>query len=78
MYKESFSSKIKQSRIDTRFSQREVAAETGITQSNISKYESGKLEPDIETLGKLIDFYGIRADWLLGTGKTNNNFESHK
>ena len=67
MYRETFASKIRKARYDTGFSLREVARETNIPYSTISKYETGKLEPDLEKLGVLIDFYGIPAYWLLGT-----------
>jgi transcriptional regulator with XRE-family HTH domain len=69
MYCESFASKLKKAREDTGFTQREVAKETGITQSVLARYETGKLEPNLEVLGILTDFYGVSADWLLGTGK---------
>ena len=69
MYAEAFPSKIKKAREDTGFTQREVAEEVNLPQSTIAKYETGKLEPSLETLGKLADFYGVSADWLLGTGK---------
>lgn len=67
MYVESFPSKLKKARESTGFTQREVAQETGITQSVLARYETGKLEPNIETLGILADFYGVSVDWLLGT-----------
>lgn len=67
MYKEGFATKLKNAREKTGFTQREVEAETGIQQSQIAKYETGKTEPDIEKLGILADFYGVSVDWLLGT-----------
>ena len=67
IYKESFASKLKKARIDTGFTQTEVAKETGISQSIIAYLESGKREPSIETLGILIDFYGVDANWILST-----------
>lgn len=67
MYRESFPSKIQKARHNTGFTQREVAKETGIPNATIAKYETGKLEPDLEKLGILADFYGVSADWLLGT-----------
>ncbi|MDD4077910.1 MAG: helix-turn-helix transcriptional regulator [Bacilli bacterium] len=73
MYVESFSSKLKKARNDTGFTQREVARETGISQPNIARYETGVLEPNIETLGILADFYGVSVDWLLGTAGGKNN-----
>ena len=67
MYAEGFPSKIKKARNDIGFTQEEVERETKIKRSNISKYESGTLEPDLEKLGILADFYGVSVDWLLGT-----------
>lgn len=67
MYRESFPSKIKKAREESGFTQREVAIEVNLPQSTIAKYETGKLEPSLETLGILADFYGVSADWLLGT-----------
>lgn len=73
MYAEAFPSKIKKAREETGFTQREVAKEIKLPQSTIAKYETGKLEPSLETLGTLADFYGVSVDWLLGTkgGKAN-------
>lgn len=67
MYKESFPSRLKKARENTGFTQREVTKETGINQPTIARYETGTLEPDIEKLGILADFYGVSVDWLLGT-----------
>lgn len=67
MYVEAFAQKLKKARENTGFTQREVANETGITQSVLARYETGKLEPCIEVLGILADFYGVSTDWLLST-----------
>lgn len=67
MYAESFPSKLKSAREKTGFSQRDVAKELHIDQSQIARYELGKTQPDIETLGKLADFYDVSTDWLIGT-----------
>lgn len=71
MYAESFPAKLKKARENTGFNQQEVANETKISQSQISKYETGALEPDLEKLGILADFYGVSVDWLLGTKGEN-------
>jgi len=66
MYRESFPSRLKKARIDTGFTQREVSAETGIPQSTLANYETGRTEPDIETIGILATFYDIDTNWLFG------------
>ena len=77
MYAEGFPSKLKKARNDTGFTQREVAKETGIPYSTLANYEVGRTQPDLETLGKLADFYGVSGDWLLGTtGKKNTPVQS--
>lgn len=70
MYAETFPQKIKQAREKSGFTQREVAKELNISKSTIASYETGRTQPDIETLGKLIDFYQENANWILGTKGT--------
>lgn len=72
MYKETFAQKLQEARKTTCFTQQEVSQETKIPRSTLANYESGRTEPDIESLCKLIDFYGIDANWILGTGKKKN------
>lgn len=75
MYQEAFEQRLKKARENTGFTQREVEKETKIKQSTLAGYEIGRTQPDIETLGILIDFYGIDANWLLGTqGRKKEDF----
>lgn len=67
MYAESFPSRLKQAREINGFTQAEAAEETNIQRYLISNYETGRTQPDLETLGKLADFYCVSVDWLLGT-----------
>jgi len=66
MYREAFPSKLKKARLDANLTQKQVTEKTGIKQENISRYENGKLEPNLETLGILAQLYNVSADWLLG------------
>jgi transcriptional regulator with XRE-family HTH domain len=38
----------------------------GIGNHNLSRYESGQREPELETLCKIADVYGVTTDYLLG------------
>ena len=49
--------------------QEEVAEELHIKRVNLSNYETGRREPDLETLAQLANLYGVTTDWLLGIGK---------
>lgn len=67
MYKEGFASKLKKAREEKNMLQIDVAVALNIPRSTLANYETGRTEPDIETIGKLITFYGIDANWLLST-----------
>lgn len=67
MYVEAFAQKLKKARENTGLTQREVAKELNMKQATIASYEIGRTQPDIEAMGKMIDFYEIDANWLFGT-----------
>ena len=66
MYKEVFELRLYARRKELDLSQMDVSRDTEINQSNISKFEAGKLEPNLEALGKLANYYQVSIDWLLG------------
>ena len=66
MYKENFPERMKKARTDAGYTQPQVSKELNISKGTISKYETGKLEPDIEKLGMLAEFYNVSVDWLIG------------
>lgn len=68
MYRAIFSTRIKKAREMNGFTQKEVSKETGIKQSVISRYENGTIEPSLEKIGILAEFYGVSIDWLFGLG----------
>lgn len=70
MYKEFVGEKLKFARLNAGYTQKQMSENIQIRQAQLSKIENGKQEPDLETLGKLIDFYEVSADWVLGTGIT--------
>ena len=47
-------------------SQRQVAAELGISQALLSHYENGTREPGLDFLCRACDYFGVSADYLLG------------
>lgn len=58
--------RIKQLRLERRMTQEELAKHLGIKQQTISSYESGVNRPDIDTLGKLAEFFGVSVDYIGG------------
>ncbi len=58
-------------------SQQELADKLGMTRSAIGMYETGKREPDLETLEVFADFYNVDMNTLTGHSSENvreNNF----
>lgn len=45
---------------------KELGATIGVAESTISQYETGKRQPDYETLLKLGEYFGVSTDYLLG------------
>lgn len=69
MHRETLGQKLKKARTEKGLTQKDVEEIIKIPQANLSNYERGRNEPDIETLGLLIDLYEVSADWILSTGK---------
>ena len=67
MYAETFPDKLKKARINTGMTQREISKETKIPQSTLANWETGRTQPDLESIGILADMYEVSVDWLLGT-----------
>ncbi len=61
-----FVSRLKELRIKENIPQEVIAVEIGVARSTYACYESGKNEPDIATLIKIADIYGISLDYLVG------------
>ena len=57
--------KIKKYREEKKMTQVEVAEALGVKPATISKYEAGTLEPNIESLKKLSELFGVSVDELL-------------
>ncbi len=52
-------------RVTKDFTQLKIQMETGISQSTLSKYESGELMPTTENLLLLANFYHTSLDFLM-------------
>lgn len=51
---------------------KEVGIAIGVGESTISQYETGKRQPDQQTLLKLADYFGVSVDYLLGREMEEN------
>lgn len=71
MFKENFVQNITRARKSAKMTQQYVSDVLSISRTNITKYENGTLEPNIETIGQLAELYNVSTDWLFGITKHN-------
>ena len=53
-------------RVKKGVSQQLLAESIGISQQSVNKYENHNIEPDIETLTAIADFFNTSVDYLIG------------
>ena len=58
--------RLKELRIQKGITQNAVAEMIGYSVESYARYEKGKREPDIKTLWKLADYFGVTVDYLIG------------
>ena len=62
-------------RKERKLSQQKLAEELGISQQSINQYENHYIEPDIELLSRMADFFNTSLDYIVGrtdiVGKTD-------
>lgn len=61
-----FRIRLKELREKAGYSQYSFADKFGVAQSTVGSWESGKREPNFETMQRLADFFGVSVDYLLG------------
>lgn len=69
-------SRIKYLREKKNLSQKRLADSLGITNVQLSRYESGDRKPDPETILQIADYFETTTDYLLG--KTNNPHQNNE
>ena len=67
-------SKIKKSRIDAKLTQEQAAETLGISRQTISNWENEKSYPDIVSVLKMSDLYGVSLDYLLKGDSPMKNY----
>ena len=53
-------------RLRNKLTQEELAAILGVDRSTLASWEVNRREPDIATLRRIADFFGVSIDWLVG------------
>src|SRR5689334_22087945 len=68
--------RIRERRKNQLMNQQDLSERTGLTQSQISRYENGDNEPTGEALIALADTLDTTTDWLLGRSNTLGNVKN--
>lgn len=65
-------------REDNDLLQKDIAKEFGLTQTNYSKYELGKINIPIDLLKKFAIFYNTSTDYILGLTNEKKPYNRQK
>ena len=57
---------LKTLRETNRVTQRQLAEAIGVSQQSVNKYENHNIEPDVQTLIRIADFFSTSVDYLIG------------
>ena len=63
---EHFNENLKEARLKSGLSQKDLSENIGVAKSTYSLYESGKREPNVDTIKKIASELNVSADMLLG------------
>ena len=66
---------LKKLREDVSISQKALADAIGVSQQSVNKYENHNIEPDIETLIRIADFFETSVDYLIGHSSVRRRIE---
>ena len=62
-----FKDNLKKAREMSGISQAKLATMLNLTQSAVNHWEGGNRQPDIDTINRLADIFGVSVDFLIGT-----------
>ena len=69
---------ISQLRNDKGLNQRELAIHLGVSNGAIGMWETGKRQPDLETIKKIASFFNVSVDYLLFGKQESPSSENYK
>lgn len=74
---ENFNENLKESRLKSGLSQKDLSENIGVAKSTYSLYESGKREPNVDTIKKIASALNVSADTLLGIDEEPTTLAAH-
>ena len=74
---DNFNENLKEARLKSGISQKDLAENIGVAKSTYSLYESGKREPNVDTIKKIASSQNVSADTLLGIDNEPTTLAAH-
>ena len=74
---EHFNENLKEARLKSGLSQKDLSENIGVAKSTYSLYESGKREPNVDTIKKIASALNVSADMLLGLEAEPTTLAAH-
>lgn len=74
---EHFNENLKEARLKSGLSQKDLSENIGVAKSTYSLYESGKREPNADTIKKIASALNVSADMLLGLEAEPTTLAAH-
>ena len=74
---EHFNENLKEARLKSGLSQKDLSKNIGVAKSTYSLYESGKREPNVDTIKKIASALNVSADMLLGLEAEPTTLAAH-
>lgn len=68
---------LKSLRRQNNLTQKELAQKLNVSHSNVSGWEKGKWQPDLESVIKICKLFGCSSDYLIGLSKINYKNEDN-
>lgn len=69
-----FSRRLRQLREEKDLTTLQLMKNTGISDATISRYETGKRDPNLKLVIRLADYFNVSLEWLCGLEFTNDEF----
>ena len=67
---------LKKLRNEMGISQRQLGEQIGVSQQSINKYDNHEIEPDIQTLIQMADYFETSVDYLVGHTENRHIIEN--
>ena len=66
MTSKTIGARLREARIKAGLTQQQLADKAGVPVTTLSRYENGRIEPEVGTCARLCRTLHVSADWLLG------------